>query len=170
MSRTPFAAPAAAAPVSSPAASPDTLSAISADGSADSSPVVRSIAARLSGGLFLAAAGFQVALAAGAPWGAAAWGGANSGVLPMGYRVASVGSAAVLAGLGVALSGGVSAPRSRRRLLIGALGFATLSAVMNLASPSGIERAIWVPFAAVQIATLLWARRVEAAAAPLRAA
>ena len=120
MSRTPFAAPAAAAPVSSPAASPDTLSAISADGSADSSPVVRSIAARLSGGLFLAAAGFQVALAAGAPWGAAAWGGANSGVLPMGYRVASVGSAAVLAGLGVALSGGVSAPRSRRRLLIGA--------------------------------------------------
>ena len=49
-------------------------------------------------------------------------------------------------------------------------GFATLSGVMNLASPSGIERAIWVPFAAVQIATLLWARRVEAAAAPLCAA
>ena len=112
MPHTPFAV--------SPAASPDALPSLSPDSPATGSPVGRSMAARLSGGLFLAAAGFQVALAAGAPWGAAAWGGANSGVLPMGYRVASVGSAAVLAGLGVALSGGVSAPRSRRRLLIGA--------------------------------------------------
>ena len=124
-------------------------------------PAVPSTAAGLSGGLFCAAAGFQLALAAGAPWGAAAWGGAMPGVLPAGYRIASVGSAAVLAGLGVALAGGISAPRSRRRLLTGALGFATLSAGMNLASPSLIERTIWVPFAVVQIVALSQARRSE---------
>ncbi len=39
-------------------------------------------------------AAFQVALAAGAPWGAAAWGGAKKGVLPTEFRIGSVISAA----------------------------------------------------------------------------
>lgn len=57
--------------------------------------------ARVSGALFLAAAAFQTALAAGAPWGAAAWGGDHHGTLPVGYRLGSAGSAAVLATLGL---------------------------------------------------------------------
>lgn len=126
-----------------------------------SQPHPASRAARVSGAMLLATAGFHVALAAGTPWGAAAWGGANPGVLPTGYRLGSAGSAVVLSGLGVAMVGGVSSPQRRRRLLNGALGFATLSAVMNAASPSSIERSIWVPFAIVHIATLIAAQRAE---------
>ena len=46
-----------------------------------------STAGRVAAGLFLVVAAFQVALAAGAPWGAAAMGGANPGVLPDELRV-----------------------------------------------------------------------------------
>ncbi len=38
---------------------------------------------------------FQLALAAGAPWGRFAWGGQHEGVLPAGYRVASAVSVLV---------------------------------------------------------------------------
>ena len=43
---------------------------------------------------FLLVAGFQIALALGAPWGRAAWGGAHEGRLPGKLRVASLVSAA----------------------------------------------------------------------------
>ena len=43
------------------------------------------VATALLGGLSL----FQIGLALGAPWGAASWGGANRGVLPTGFRIAS---------------------------------------------------------------------------------
>lgn len=51
-------------------------------------PVVE-VAAYIATALLLVVAGFQLALAFGAPWGAAAWGGRHPGVLPTRYLVAS---------------------------------------------------------------------------------
>ena len=65
---------------------------------ASSSSRSSGIAAVLLSGM----AGFQIALAAGAPWGAAAWGGASPGVLPRGLRVSSAGSGLVYVLLAVA--------------------------------------------------------------------
>ena len=53
------------------------------------------LAAILAVVLLVAIAAFQLALALGAPWGAAAWGGQNPGVLPQPLRIAS-GVAAVI--------------------------------------------------------------------------
>jgi hypothetical protein len=92
---------------------------------------------------------FQVALALGAPWGAAAWGGAHAGVLPAGFRVASGVSALVWAGVAAVAAGRLLGPVGRRRLLVGAAAYLTLGIVMNAASPSGIERAVWVPATAL---------------------
>ena len=88
---------------------------------------------------------FQVALAAGAPWGAAAWGGANAGVLPVGFRVASGVSALVWVGVAAVAAGRLLGPVGRRRLLLGVAAYSTLGVAMNAASPSDVERAVWVP-------------------------
>ena len=117
------------------------------------------LATALAGGV----AAFQVALAAGAPWGAAAWGGGNPGVLPPGLRAASAGSAVAY----VLLAAAVASPRpptqGRRRVLAVASGVMVLGTVMNLASPSGVERALWTPVAA-GLAVSLWLARGGAGA------
>jgi len=104
-------------------------------------------------GLLTAVGGFQVALAAGLPWGRASWGGAHAGVLPTNLRVASGASALVYAGLAVAVAGPASRPRSR--VLAGAAALTGASTLTNLASRSSLERAIWTPTAAV-LTGLLW--------------
>lgn len=98
---------------------------------------------------------FQAGLAVGAPWGAAAWGGANVGVLPMGFRVASGVSALVWWGVAAVASGRLLGPVGRRRLLLGVAAYSTLGIAMNAASPSVVERAVWVPATAVG-AGLAW--------------
>ncbi len=126
-------------------------------------PTRPSLPARLSGGLFLGLAGFQAALAAGLPWGAAAWGGGQPGQLPVGYRLASAASAAVWLVVATGVGGARLGPRGRHRLLTVLLVLMALSALMNAASRSQLERVIWTPFAVLQL-TLLWsARRREAA-------
>jgi hypothetical protein len=47
------------------------------------------VAAVVAVTLLIVVAVFQIGLAVGAPWGAAAWGGKFQGVLPVGLRVAS---------------------------------------------------------------------------------
>lgn len=47
------------------------------------------VAAFIATALLTVVALFQIALAFGAPWGSAAWGGRHPGVLPTRYRVAS---------------------------------------------------------------------------------
>lgn len=96
---------------------------------------------------------FQAALAAGAPWGAASWGGRHRGVLPMGLRAASavnaliVYPALILYTLASAdLVGGPRPPGSGAMAMWVLTGFFGLSIVVNAASPSRIER-IWAPFA-----------------------
>lgn len=99
---------------------------------------------------------FQALLAAGAPWGAAAWGGAHPGVLPAELRAGSAVSVLVYAALAVsAASSDRPADPWRRRLLTTASGAMAVGAVMNLASPSLPERIIWAPVAGT-LAVLLW--------------
>jgi hypothetical protein len=115
-------------------------------------------AARLAGGVaaagFLLVASFQAALALGAPWGRAAWGGAHRR-LPDGLRIASAVAmvlwlAAALVVLGRADYGWSPIPSGVARwgtwVLFGLLVVGTL---MNLASRSRPERLIQTPIAAV---------------------
>ncbi|HBX82715.1 MAG TPA: hypothetical protein DEG88_14300 [Propionibacteriaceae bacterium] len=97
--------------------------------------------------LSAALVGFQVALAAGAPWGEFAWGGSNAGVLPRKLRVASGVSALLWTGALVAAASRSDAPDVRRvRAGYGVL--AAVGTLMNAASPSVKERLIWTPVAA----------------------
>lgn len=103
---------------------------------------------------FVLVASFQLALALGAPWGKAAWGGGHER-LPNGLRIAS--SFAVVLWLAVALVVLARAgyewsplPFSVARwgtwVLVGMLLLGTL---MNLASRSRLERLIQTPVAAI---------------------
>jgi len=118
-------------------------------------------AAMATGVGFLLVAGFQVALALGAPWGRAAWGGANEGRLPRKLRVASAAAAAVwvfLASLIFERAGHELIPLP---FTVGAwvpwvlFGLSLLGAVMNLASRSRLERLIWSPVSALLAALCL---------------
>jgi hypothetical protein len=103
---------------------------------------------------FVLLAGFQAALALGAPWGKAAWGGAHER-LPSRLRIASIFAAAVwlVAALVVLARAGfdrspfpLTAATWGTWVLFGALVVGTL---MNLASRSRLERLIQTPVAAV---------------------
>jgi hypothetical protein len=112
--------------------------------------VIAIIAATLLGVIAV----FQIALAVGAPWGAASWGGRHPGKLPTGYRIGSA-----IAGLffypAVAVfildSAGVLGDETSSDggaglwVLVGLFG---LSTVINFISPSKVER-IWAPVALV---------------------
>jgi hypothetical protein len=103
---------------------------------------------------------FQLALAAGAPWGAYAMGGAFPGAFPAPMRVAAVVQAVLLALLsGVILSrAGVALPswsRTSRWAAWLAVAVAALSLVANLATPSAGERLIWAPVAFLMLSSSL---------------
>lgn len=93
---------------------------------------------------------FQLALAAGAPWGAAAYGGRAvqlDGRLPTRYRVASAGTAVILTGalwLVLAASAVINpAPLSEDLLDVGVwvlVGLFALNTVGNLAGRHPLER------------------------------
>lgn len=99
-------------------------------------------------------AAFQVALAAGAPFGRAAWGGAHER-LPRNLRVASAVAAGVwvlvalivLAGAGFEASP-ISVSVADRATWVVA-GLLLVGAVMNFISRSRSERLIWGPVALV---------------------
>ena len=94
---------------------------------------------------------FQIALAAGAPWGAYAMGGAFPGTLPLPLRIAALFQAVLIGGMvavvlsraGLVLAGWSRA--SRFAWLV--VAFAAISLVLNLITPSAAERAIWAPVA-----------------------
>jgi hypothetical protein len=105
-------------------------------------------------GLFGIAA-FQVALALGAPFGRASWGGRHAGKLPAGLRVASAVAAVVwvLGALIVLARGGFEigpipdgVARWGTWVLVGLL---PVGALMNLASSSRWERFLWGPMALI---------------------
>lgn len=90
---------------------------------------------------------FQLALALGAPWGAAAWGGQNLGVLPARLRIASGVVAVVIYPLVIALvlaSAGIIGdewlPADGTLIMWGLVGLLGVGALMNFASRSRPER------------------------------
>jgi hypothetical protein len=94
---------------------------------------------------------FQLALAAGAPWGEYAMGGAFPGQFPPTLRIAALIQAGLLVGLAIIVlaRAGLYATwlRSARWLIWVVVGFSALSFVLNLITPSAGERAIWAPIA-----------------------
>lgn len=92
---------------------------------------------------------FQAALALGAPWGAAAWGGSHPGVLPARLRAASTAGAVAWIGAATVAAGFVGGEAARRRVLRGTTGFASVSVLLNAASPSPVERVVWTPLTVV---------------------
>ncbi len=112
--------------------------------------------------LYAAIIAFQLALAAGAPWGSAAYGGQHAGVLPTHFRVSSVVAAVVwaLLALCVARVAGlpVWAPLPDVALPIViwvVVGLSAVSVVLNAITRSRVERAIWLPASAVLLASVL---------------
>lgn len=100
----------------------------------------------------VAVVGFQIALAAGAPWGEYAMGGAFPGQFPPAMRIAALIQATLLVGMAliVLARADIILPRwSRvsRWLIWFVVGFAALSLVLNLITPRAGERAIWAPTA-----------------------
>jgi hypothetical protein len=113
--------------------------------------VIAVVAATLLGVISL----FQIALAAGATWGAASWGGRHPGRLPTGYRIGSAVAglffypAVALVVLGAAgLLGDDAVGSGGAAGLWVFAGLFGLSALVNLISPSKVER-IWAPVALV---------------------
>jgi len=112
-------------------------------------------AGRLAAGLMVTTAAFQAALALGAPWGEAAYGGATAGVLSSQQRVSSAVAVPVYLAVAAVASGRLGAPTARRRVLRLASVVMAAGAVLNLASPSLLERLLWVPVTVVA-STALW--------------
>ena len=107
---------------------------------------------------------FQLALAAGAPWGELTMGGAYPGRLPPRMRGVAVASAALLTGMAgvVAARAGLALPRWRRpahRLIWGVVAYAVLGVALNAATPSARERVLWLPVCiALAVCALVVAR------------
>lgn len=99
----------------------------------------------LLGGL----AAFQAGLAVGAPWGRAAYGGQHDGQLPPRLRTVSGVASAAYAAAAVGLASDATSEQARRRLLGGVVGVVGAGTLVNAASRSPVERAVWTPYCAV---------------------
>ena len=112
-------------------------------------------AGRAGGAVLGGAALFQLGLAAGAPWGAGAWGGGHPGRLPAGLRVASAVSSLVLGSVAtIAASPELVDTKTRTRVLRGAAAYLAVGTVVNVVSRSPVER-VWSPVNAVGALLLL---------------
>jgi hypothetical protein len=105
---------------------------------------------------------FQLALALGAPWGRAAYGGQHTGVLPTQFRVASAAAVVVWAAIAlvVARRAGLAIwsplPVSWLPVVVWVVvGLMVIAVVMNAITPSALERAIWLPFSLMLFASTL---------------
>lgn len=95
---------------------------------------------------------FQLALALGAPWGRAAYGGQAPGVLPRHFRISSAVASLVWAAVAliVGRQGGVPvwAPLPDAWLPVAiwvVVGLLAIAVVLNAITRSVVERAIWLP-------------------------
>ena len=104
----------------------------------------------------LAVVGFQLALAAGAPWGEYAMGGRTTGRFPPPMRVAAVIQAVLLGVLALVVldkAGAISLGWSAALPWLAwvPVVVSVLSAVMNAATRSRVERRLWLPVAIVML-------------------
>lgn len=117
-----------------------------------SAPLVTQTAAAVTAAVgFVGVALFQVTLAAGAPFGQAAWGGTHPGQLPSGLRVGSalaVGVWVLAAAIVAGRAGIVATPFSPaflQRATWVLVALTLVGAGMNVASSSPWERFMWAP-------------------------
>lgn len=85
---------------------------------------------------------FQGALAAGAPWGRASYGGRYDARLPHRARQASAAASLVYAAAAAVLCARHTPPGLERGLYLACTGVGALGAVANAASPSRLEK-LW---------------------------
>jgi hypothetical protein len=103
---------------------------------------------------------FQIALAAGAPWGAYAMGGASPGQFPPALRIAAILQAVLLAGMAAVIlaRAGLVLPgwaQVSRWLVWIIAALMVVFLVLNLITPSAGERAIWAPTIAILLISSL---------------
>ena len=118
------------------------------------------IAAWIFGVLLAGLALFQLALAAGAPWGSLAMGGRYPGRFPPPMRIAALVQIAiyVLMAIVVFVRAGLLLPDLFEPSRIAVWAVVSLSAVavvLNLITPSKWERRLWAPVAILMFATSL---------------
>jgi len=97
---------------------------------------------------------FEIALAAGAPWGRYAFGGQNPGRLPDLLRVASMLQALIWSSwiaLALVRCGVIPSRlfRLSKRLMWLVVALNALALVLNTITPSEVERLLWAPVAAL---------------------
>lgn len=100
--------------------------------------------------------GFQLALAAGAPWGIAAMGGKFPGKFPPAIRVLALVQCLLLTGMAAIIlsKAGILFDQfqsSAAKLSWIVVTFGGLTLVGNLATQSKLERIIWAPVAAILV-------------------
>jgi hypothetical protein len=129
-------------------------------------------ASAIAAAVMAALALFEIGLAAGLPWGSAAWGGGQP-VLSPGMRMASAGAAVVWAGglLIVLRKGGFRVWSPLPDRWAGAAvwifaGYAAFMVLANAASPSGTERAVMAPASVVLAVACALTARWGAARSP----
>jgi hypothetical protein len=110
------------------------------------------LAAQVFSVFIVIAVGFQLALAAGMPWGQLAMGGKYPGRFPPALRVAAVVQGAVLVALAVVVLARASVllpewHSTSTKLIWGVVAFSGLSTLANLMTPSKWERILWAPVA-----------------------
>lgn len=101
---------------------------------------------------------FQIALAAGAPWGEFAMGGRFPGKLPSAMRIAALVQVVVLAFITfiVLARAGIAGSEFYElsvKAIWAVVGFSLLATVLNLITPSKRERMIWAPVAILMLVT-----------------
>jgi hypothetical protein len=104
--------------------------------------------------------GFQLALAAGAPWGEYAMGGRFPGRFPPAMRAAAVVQAVVLALLALVVLDEAGIVALGWTAALPWLGWvpvvvSALSVVMNAITPSRVERRLWLPLGLVLLVSSL---------------
>ncbi len=117
-------------------------------------------AAWIFAGLTLVVGAFQFALALGAPWGGLAMGGAFPGAYPPPMRVAALVQIGVLLALAlvILIRADLALPKWRAastRLVWGVVFLSGVAVVLNLITPSPLERLIWAPVAMVLLLTAI---------------
>lgn len=123
-------------------------------------PVPIKLSARIFVSLLAVVAAFQLCLALGLPWGSFAMGGAYPGVYPPEMRIAALVQipllalvgAVVLSRAGLAMPSWAPASRWLIWLIVALFGVAV---ILNLITPSEVERMIWAPVAIILFATAL---------------
>lgn len=111
--------------------------------------------------LTFAVVAFQLALAAGAPWGALTLGGKFPGRLPARMRPVPIVSAVLLlvfAGIVAARVGmlsGLAGGDAVRWAIWGVVAYCALGVVANAATPSRNERRLWLPVVSLMLASSL---------------